>query len=179
MTTTPDAVTSEIRALCTRLGCSPDPVYVRVETHHNAQENDCFVDIEKYQKDHGGDRVIGWQIWEWPGVMVEAEFHAIWRSPSGDLLDVSYKADCEKQILFAADPVRTYSGHKLDNVRAAVWDHPTVHEFIRVAEEFQQEVINRYGPDYVGEYVVDGNLAVLWQRLQQLQALIVAARSAA
>lgn len=175
MLTTPTTITPEILALCQRLGCTSVPEFVPVETHLEAEESDCFIDVEKQRNDHGGDSVIGWQIWEWPGVMIEAEFHAVWRSPRGRLVDVSYKPDGERQILFVPDPVRTYTGRKLDNVRAPVWNNPLVHEFIAVNEEFQQEIINRHGADYVGNVEITGRLEELYNRKAELQWQIPAA----
>ena len=163
MVTTPELITPEIRALCQRLGCVEDPAYVPVHTRNGAERNDCFNVVAEHCKEQGGTSVIGWQIWEWSGVLIEAEFHAVWRAPDGQIIDISFKPDGESRVLFVADPVRTYNGHKIDNVRAAVWDNPLVHEFIRVNEEFQQEIINRHGADYLGEVQVTGRLAELYR----------------
>ena len=32
---------------------------------------------------------MGWRIWEWYGVMIEAEFHTIWESSDGILHDIT------------------------------------------------------------------------------------------
>ena len=58
--------------------------------------------LEKMKHD-GGIIVFGWTIWEWPGAMLTAEFHSIWRSPSGDLFDITPKPQGESEIVFVPD----------------------------------------------------------------------------
>ena len=43
----------------------------------NQPENECFPIVEEYVAANGGERIIGWSIWERPGVFIEAELHAI------------------------------------------------------------------------------------------------------
>lgn len=58
--------------------------------------------LEKVKND-GGDIRYGWTIWEWPGVLLTAEFHAVWTDQSNALIDVTPKPHGEKQILFVPD----------------------------------------------------------------------------
>ena len=174
MMTTPSAITPQILALSERLGKGLVPEFVQVDTHSNAIENDCFIDVAKKCESNGGESVIGWQIWELPGILIEAEFHAVWRSPSGKLQDVSHKRNRETSILFVADPSRTYAGIRLDNVRVAICSEPLVHEFIRACENLHQAIVKQYGADYLGEVEVEEGdpLANLYDRKESLQAQI-------
>ncbi len=43
----------------------------------NKPFNECFHIVEEYINNNGGERIIGWAIWERPGTFIEAEFHAI------------------------------------------------------------------------------------------------------
>ncbi|WP_263588659.1 hypothetical protein [Sphingopyxis sp. GC21] len=52
----------------------------------------------------GGRPVFGWTIWEWPNVLLTAEFHCIWEDANGDRFDITPKPRYESQILFVADP---------------------------------------------------------------------------
>jgi hypothetical protein len=108
----------------------------------NADVNDCFPVVERYARDHGGSVCYGWQIWEWPGVMVEAEFHAVWRSPTGELHDITPKQVPVPQVLFLPDPRRKYDGLQVPNVRRSLSSDPRVAAFIESCED-EFEFMNR------------------------------------
>lgn len=91
---------------------------------------DCFVTVADKVRAEGGDSVIGWAIWEAPGKLIEAEFHAVWRQPSGALLDVAARPMFVPSITFLADPGRTYKGQQVDNVRRPLSRDPRVRELI-------------------------------------------------
>jgi hypothetical protein len=124
MLTTPKAIGESVTVLAEKFGLSEEPVWVPVRSRQVAE--------------FGGEIVYGWQIWEWPRIMVEGEFHAVWRSPTGELLDVSTKPDGETQILFIPDPTRRYEARQIDNCRLALWDHNLVHDFITLSERLHQ-----------------------------------------
>lgn len=58
--------------------------------------------LEKISHD-GGSILFGWTIWEWPGVLLTAEFHAVWVSPNGDRFDITPKPQKETEIAFVPD----------------------------------------------------------------------------
>ena len=58
-------------------------------------------------KREGGSIVFGWVIWEWPNVLLTAEFHAVWKDPKGALIDITPKPRRESSIIFVAD--KSYS----------------------------------------------------------------------
>lgn len=78
--------------------------------------------------------LCGWQLWEWPHVLVEAEFHAVWVSPQGEMIDITPKAAGEIQILFVPDENLRYEGRAIDNVRQALRDDQVIRHFIRASE---------------------------------------------
>jgi len=84
----------------------------------------------------GGEEVLGWKIWEWYGVMIEAEFHMVWRSPGGVLRDITPNQLPFEQILFLPDPSLTYLGRQVNNIRCPLNADPRVVDFIRDANEF-------------------------------------------
>lgn len=62
----------------------------------------------------GGEVQPGWIISEAPTVgFIEAQFHTVWRSPQGLLVDVTPRADSEDKVLFVPDMNRaiTLSDH--------------------------------------------------------------------
>ncbi len=52
----------------------------------------------------GGQPVYGWTIWEWGSAFLTAEFHCVWRSPTGDLIDITPKPNRETTIVFVEMP---------------------------------------------------------------------------
>ncbi|MEZ0470041.1 hypothetical protein [Luteimonas salinilitoris] len=53
--------------------------YLTVQPEADAVVNECFPNVEAKIARAGGRMLCGWQLWEWPHVLVEAEFHAVWR----------------------------------------------------------------------------------------------------
>ena len=58
--------------------------------------------LEKIRHD-GGSIEFGWVLWEWPTVLLTAEFHAVWKDPTGALLDITPKPGGESHIVFVPD----------------------------------------------------------------------------
>ena len=85
----PDRITSPIRRLCNRIAPGETPVYVKVIVESGTDVNDCFINVENKIKRDGGKVQYGWVIWYLPGILMEAEFHAIWISPKGESIDIS------------------------------------------------------------------------------------------
>lgn len=96
--------------------------------------NECFANVELKIERDGGSREIGWQIWEWPNVYIEAEFHAVWVSPDSHRVDVTPKQIPVDRILFLPDLSLTYSKRQVDNIRQALRDDKLIRDFIRISE---------------------------------------------
>lgn len=131
---TPQTISKQVNRLISKLNLKAPPVYVKVQPEPGAIVNECFPNVERKVLSNGGKMLCGWQIWEWPNVMIEAEFHAIWQSPEGGWVDITPKQDEEKKILFAHTPKRPYDGKRVDNVRLALRDDTIIHHFIQVSE---------------------------------------------
>ncbi|QLL14263.1 SEC-C metal-binding domain-containing protein [Pseudomonas chlororaphis] len=103
-------------------------IYVPVEPTSDSAPNECYSNVERLVKEEGGRKIMGWQVWEWPGYFAEAEYHAVWESPTNGLIDVTPKT--EKQILFIADSKINFTGERINNIRSALIDAEVVHDFI-------------------------------------------------
>jgi hypothetical protein len=134
MMTTPAEIGDTVSLLTEQFGLA-DAVWVPVRPRKDSVVQDCYKDVERQVAEFGGEIVYGWEVWEWPRIMIAAEFHAVWRSPTGELSDVTIKPDGEQQIVFIPDASRTYNARQIDNLRLALWDHNLVHEFIKVCEQ--------------------------------------------
>ena len=133
-TTTPACLTPALTRLIETLAPGRDAVRLRVQADPQAVVNECFVNVETRVAASGGNILCGWQLWEWPDVLVEAEFHAVWCSPGGTLIDLTPKQQGETDVLFVPDPELQYTGQSRDNVRQPLRDDWVIHHYIRVSE---------------------------------------------
>lgn len=102
----------------------------------------CFPNVEARVVRAGGRMLCGWQLWEWPHVLIEAGLHAVWLSPDGEMVDLTPKPHSEARILFLPDKRRRYDGIAGDNVRMPLRDDQVIPHFIRAAEAITR-VMNR------------------------------------
>ena len=101
--TTPAEITPEIIAFCESLKADP-PIYVPAQSDRNGMYGFCNLGVLEKNKVDGGSIRFGWNVWEYPEVYLTAEFHAVWVSPTGELIDITPKPDGETRIVFAGDP---------------------------------------------------------------------------
>lgn len=132
LTRTPKTLTAPLRHLSAEIAPGTQSVYVPVRPVPGGTPNECFGNVERVVRLQGGSEVLGWALWEWPGLMIEAEFHAVWRHPDGRLVDVSPRLDEDTTILFLPDPVRIWDGQQVNNRRRALRDDPLIREFITI-----------------------------------------------
>jgi len=125
----PKLIKPYVISFCRGVVADPKSVYVPLRPLDGVAANSCFEIVPDYVAKHGGERVIGWSIWEWPRVFIEAEFHAVWRQPNGTLLDITPKVFPMPRILFLPDPVRTYKGRQVNNIRKPLDRDPAIKRF--------------------------------------------------
>ncbi len=112
-----------------------DPFYMGVESGADDEPLDCFNNVRKYITKSGGDMMLGWQIWEWYGFMIEAEFHAVWKTTDGELKDVTPKPIPFDRVLFLPDASLEYDETQINNKRFALSKDIRVTEYINLCEE--------------------------------------------
>jgi hypothetical protein len=93
------------------------PLHVVVESLPDKPPNECFLIVPEHVIRYGGEQLIGWAIWEWKKVLLEAEFHTIWQSPDRSLIDLTPKDFPVSRILFLPDPSREYTGIMVESIR--------------------------------------------------------------
>jgi hypothetical protein len=136
--TTPKTISDSVLRLRGKLGLHTEPLFVPVRETVGNEINECYGNVAKKIKTDGGTIQHGWTVWESPGKLIEAEFHAVWVSPAGEHIEITPHADGEAEVLFIPDPNRVYQQEPIDNVRLALCDDPAIHKMIRDNEQFSQ-----------------------------------------
>lgn len=108
-----------------------ETIPVRIEP--GASFKNCYINVQQKVETYGGRLQYGWIIIEntW---MVEAEHHAVWEAPDGNLTDITPKPLPMRQVLFIPDDRLVYDGTPIDNVRLNTTENPVVDDFIRISE---------------------------------------------
>lgn len=136
--TTPAAVSEAITAFAAELSPKHPSRYVEVRREPYARPLNCFGAVAEKVRRDGGEQVNGWIIWEHPRAYLSAEFHAVWQSPSDDLVCVSDHPDREERILFVPEPDRSFQGRRHPNCYKPLTYHRVVHDFIALSNKMSQ-----------------------------------------
>ena len=146
-TRTPDSVTSAIIALCNQLSPGNKPAYIPITPTAGSECGYCFQAVLAQVELTGGRMQTGWAIWEWPGVYIEAEHHAVYEPASGSpCIDVTPSSTPEdSRRLFLPDDDAIYGeGLRRDNKRRPLTNDPNVREFCQLAAE-RTRIMNTVG----------------------------------
>ena len=134
----PPEINEHIRALAESIVPGIAPVYLDTYPEPYAERCECFPAVAKKIRRDGGTMQVGWQLWEKEGFFVEAEFHSVWKSETGELRDITPKGDDstpEGKILFLADAQAQYEDMRKDNVRRNTCGNLLVDDFIKACEK--------------------------------------------
>jgi hypothetical protein len=161
----PDKANESIKIMLSKLNISTEPVIVDIVAEPDAEYGNCFVNVLNRVKRNGGAVVHGWQFCEYP-YMIEAEFHAVWKSPYACLLDITPSIDPNaKQILFVADKSRSFQGEPVDNARLNTTTNELVDDIIRI-EEARFRFLNTDERKHIlGEVPLNEKDASIWQAI--------------
>jgi hypothetical protein len=166
---TPKTLTQDIHELCKTVSPATLPSYVPVVPEPYAVQNECYGNVaEKIRRD-GGNLRYGWQIWERRHLFIEAEFHAVWLSRDGAMLDITPKDIPTKRILFLPDPTRRFEGKRVANIRRTLIDDPLLHDYLRLFTDHQQAVSALGGEGYFGPVTIKGTDYDRFERVQELE----------
>lgn len=133
--TTPSVITDEIKQLCATICPEAKPFYVDASPFDGMQPNECFKNVDTVMQKLDGERITGWAIWQWANILVEAEAHAIWKAPDGQLIDVSPHISAEEHILFLPDDRVQFNGNPIPSHRQALTNSPLVAELIALSDK--------------------------------------------
>jgi hypothetical protein len=132
--TTPKEISAKILELCAKIDSTQKPLFVEVANEQGNKQDDCFENVRLWVEKKGGRIQYGWTIWENPQILVEGEFHAVWETPEGRLLDITPKRDGEAKILFLPDSKKIWTEEPVDNIRLPLTDATHTRLMIRLNE---------------------------------------------
>ena len=143
---TPKEVTDIVKGFCYEIGSINEPIWVDVLPEQNAVEGDCFFNVQNLIEEKGGSIQYGWQIWECEGHFIEAEFHAVWKSENGNLVDITPKDRPTSRILFVPENNKKYDGNDVENIRKSLSSNKLVSYILSLAhEEYKMISAGRIG----------------------------------
>ena len=145
--TTPAGITEQVRRFADSLvpGAAPVRVQFAAMTPPGVVD-ECYENVGAVVRSSGGQALLGWTIWEAPGVFLEATFHAVWRGDDGELLDPTPKADGELITLFVPDPNAVDAGGVTPSRHWPLADWKEVADYIDVCRKID-ELKREYHPD--------------------------------
>ena len=162
-TQTPLTISKEIQEIAKNVCNKHKPFFIAITPVKQAEPMNCFENVKSQIQDLGGSAVYGWCIYVWPRVFVEFEFHSLWRSNTGELLDISPRHDKELDCLFLQDDSLEYIGLRLPNVRFSLSDSPLVKRYIKAADEYSS-IISK------GQVPYSGAVSINKDEFQKAQA---------
>jgi hypothetical protein len=147
--TTPAEITDEIRRFCQDLVSGTAPIWVDFEPSDTGEVDQCFNNVAALVRSRRGQTLLGWTIWEWPGVLLEAVFHAVWEGDDGQLADPTPKVDGEARTLFLPDRSAIDDGSVVLGRHKPLCDWQEVTEYMDVCRQIG-EAQRQYFPIHGG-----------------------------
>lgn len=163
-----DLQVNYVQQFCGEICENSEPVIVACSPQIEFPENECFELVAEKIKEFGGEQVLGWAIWEKPGVFIEAEFHSVWKQSNGELLDLNPRPEKFgiRSILFVPDKNAKYEGKQIDNVRKQLVDDKDVARFLYLTKK-RFQILNRGSRAY--EY---GEISLNNKELKEFRKLV-------
>jgi hypothetical protein len=135
--------------------------------------NECVSIVKEHVARHGGSAVYGWSIWEWPGVLIEAEFHVAWQSVDNGIVDITPKPVKFKHTTFIPDPEIKYRGVQINNIRKPLIDSAIVREYIQSSDAIFEELNKPYLTDDQGKIIPSERLTKHYNVMTKLQPMLL------
>ena len=154
-----------IKRTVAALGIVDDLVYVDVIPDNDAILGECYPNVIRKVERSAGEVVYGWKFYEF-SYMIEAEFHAIWKSPHGKFVDITPSAvPTTTKILFGIDRYKKYDGNRTDNFRLNTTDNELVDDIIDIEKAKFKFIDIAKNVDNNGVVLMTADEQEVWQLL--------------
>lgn len=162
-----------VAKFCKTVNPRQDPLRLSVMPEQHCKVNECVENVMEKVKVNGGSSIYGWQIWLWPDVLVEAEFHTVWKSQDSSemYIDITPKASGCKTTLFIPDDRIKYKGMSIDNIRKNISPNSLVDLLISL-NECRYSIINSASTPYESEFRLSQRNADVLHSLESSIAML-------
>ena len=167
----PQRIDHNVKRMIWRIGSTEEPVYLDVKTEPFAEVAECFSSVKEKVRRDGGSMQLGWQIWQIPDIMIEAEFHAVWKSPDGELIDITPKKCRIDRILFVPDSKARYYGARRRNKKLNISGNRLVDDLIEISEA-RYRLLNKGGRTYKDTVLFSDEECEIHEKLSYSKSLV-------
>lgn len=136
----PNKDKASVQAFCHSIAPEQEPIYVLHSPIPGAPLKACFTIVQQQILTHGGSQITGWRIVEFTNIRLEAEFHVIWESPDGDLLDITPQEHNFSQTLFLPDPSRSDGNTRTTPILKPAKQNPNAQRLVDALKEETQNL---------------------------------------
>jgi SEC-C motif len=161
------------KEFCARIRSGARPQLMVIHPEPGSEPNNCLFSVRDRVRRDGGSIQLGWSIWEWPGVYLEAERHAVFAPADGcPWLDISPAPvpEITARLFLPDDAAAEYdfanNGVREDNIRKALAADDRIGDLFRLAE--QKSALLNSLPGF-GEITLEGENKIQVQRLEREQ----------
>lgn len=161
----PDKENVNILRTISALGIANKPIYVDIIPDINAITGECFLNVFNKVDTAKGEAVFGWKFAEY-SFMIEAEFHAVWKTSHGNLVDITLSDDPKaKKILFVIDHTRAFDGKRTDNFRFNTTNNALIDDIIEIERAKFVLTDNAKEVDATGRVIFNEDQSIKWEQL--------------
>jgi hypothetical protein len=118
----PPADDKQLLSFCASICPDVRPFLVPVRPQDGCLIARCFPNVEQMIRSSAGSLIQGWDISHIPKIHLEATWHAVWKSPHGDIVDVTPQESGQSVILFLPDVHLAYNGSLVPSKRFSIGD---------------------------------------------------------
>lgn len=144
---TPQIIDASVINFCKSIAPGATPEYIQVCPGFWCRQNECYNNVKRRVKRHGGKRQLGWRIQmppdPLPKYMIEAVHHAIWITEEGEKIDITPQPNSGGKIVFLPDDSIELGEFRIGEKYQALFDWQEVIEYVRLCNLESIEYVNK------------------------------------
>ena len=164
---TPREISPLVFEACRVAVTNSNPVHVPVRLETYSKDEDCHRNVTEKVRRDGGRACYGWVIWEIPDWEIQLEFHSVWQSNQGRLVDLSPPLHGGPEVLFLPDPIRVYEGRNISTIHHPYDASERCRAYVDVADKINRLIFppGKFGKSH---FVPTAEMATLQARLRDI-----------
>jgi hypothetical protein len=123
-----------VEKLLKKIDSKYPPQFVQIVPEEFSEFESCFFNVQEKKLRDEGEIIYGWKLHK-SLILIEAERHSVWKSPKGELIDVTPdRTGINKSLFIQDDKAWEYSGEYTDNIRINITKNVLVDDYILLSE---------------------------------------------